>query len=97
MSDSAQLRSGYPHYDHDSEVFQQSWDVRAAGPLDGDLVGMITGRAADLFAGVMKLNGLDDYKWPPDHVDIQPYADGRGFVVTFATRASARKPIIFNQ
>jgi hypothetical protein len=47
-----------------------------------------------LFKLALQMNGLTDYRWPPDVMNAVPDADLMGGSVVIATRADVPKPVI---
>lgn len=84
-----------PVYDDATKILTQSMTVQAGGrKIDGAAIGVALTHAAKLFEGTLLMNGLTDYKWPPERADAAPSDDFRAAVITFATRATKPSGII---
>jgi hypothetical protein len=91
------LTTREPTYDLASKEFRQVMEVRSPGPrIDGELIKGILEHAERVFRGVLKMNNLTNYEWPPQVVDAEPHDDLRGADIVFMTRADYPKPTVLH-
>lgn len=86
-----------PTHDPVTKEFRQQMEFRSRGPqIDGEAIKGILRHAERVFKGVLLMNGLTEYHWPPDHEWAEPHEDFRGADIVLLTRADHPKPTVLH-
>ena len=75
-------------------VFYQMVEFRATQAIDTKTAEKIGKVGEGLFKSALVMNGLTDFAWPPDFMDIDADPDMKGGRLRFSTRVGAGKQVV---
>ncbi len=91
-----EFKTQAPDYDKATKLFTQRIEFRSYTRIPANQAGHVVEEASKLFKLSLGLNKLDDYAWPPEHVECHGHADAKGMLITLGTRADVRKQVVLH-